>query len=629
MAAGYPATVWVLIALSLSSAHAQLTDRAAELGLDTLGVKEGGLCWGFLDDDEWIDLVVRTNPDTHVFANEGGTRFTDVTATRAPTLTQAGDLGRACAIADFDHDGNNDLVLTTGTTVRVYLNRGSPGFELGPDGPDFVVDATAIPMMDSEGLAVLDYDRDGWLDIAFQALAGVRIVHNDAGAGFSLPMGARAMALAGPATGTGDYLTAADFNLDGLVDLAARLSDAPDLYANTGTNFAAVAMPDFAALATDDGAIVFCDFDNDQDFDWFWSDGPVMTEGVNRIYTQDAPGVFALTGEPAIAFTNIEGVACADFDNDGDLELYVGTSTVDSIFRNESTAAGLAFTEQMLEIGMNDGEGADVADFDNDGDVDLLINETSRMDPDPSIHNVVGVNGTNSPNYLMVRVLAEVGSCPSVLRDDLGAVVAVRASDDSWNGPISEVSGGRGHGQQPSPVLHFGVPDPSAEYVVDVRFVHPGGERVEVRVRPAALGTYHLLRAVTNDPDGDGIRSTEEGDADPDADGIAASFDVDSDGDGLLDGAEAGDLDPCTPPADGDADGTPDYLEPSEMPRLDGGAPALDGGSTPFDAGVSGPVFQAHGSGCIRCSAPALDGRDAIFVAALAWLVRRRIGTRR
>jgi hypothetical protein len=620
--------VWVLaIAFSLSSAHAQLTDRAGELGLATLGVKEGGLCWGFLDDDEWVDLVVRFNPDTRVFANENGTSFADVTAERGPMLTQATDLGRACAIADFDHDGNNDLVLTTGASVRVYLNRGSPGFELGPDGPDFVVDATAIPMMESEGLAVLDYDRDGWLDLAFQAVGGVRLVHNDDGAGFSLPTGPRAMALVGPATGTGDYLTAADFNLDGLVDLAGRLSDAPDLYANTGTNFAPVATPDFAALATDEGAILFCDFDGDRDFDWFWTDGPTMVAGVNRIYTQDAPGVFTPSEQPPIGFTTIEGAACADFDNDGDIDLYVGTSTVDRIFRNQLDGGSFSFTEEMLDLGTNDGEGADVADFDNDGDVDLFINETSRMDPDPSIANVVGVNGTNSQSYLMVRVLADVGTCPSVVRDDLGAVVSVRASDGSWTGPISEVSGGRGHGQQPSPVLHFGVPDPSAEYVVDVRFVHPSGERVEVRVRPSQLGSYHLLRAVTNDPDGDGIRTADEGDLDPDADGIAASLDVDSDGDGLLDRAEAGDVDPCTPPVDGDGDGTPDYLEPTEVPRMDAGASSSDAGSVALDAGAPSTSLQAHGSGCIRCAAAPLEGGHVLFVLLLAWIVRR-IGTR-
>jgi hypothetical protein len=624
--------VWLAPALLfLSGAHAQLTDRAAELGLDATGIKEGGLCWGFLDDDEWVDLVVRFNPDTRVYANEGGTHFADVTAARGPLLTQPTDLGRACAIADFDHDGNGDLVLTAGPSVRVYLNRGSPDFVLGGDGgADFALDAATLPgvAVDAKGLAVLDYDRDGWLDFAFQNGGGVVLVHNEEGDGFAIENGPRAAALAGAAAGTGDYLTAADLDGDGFVDLAARLGAVPDLYANDGTTFEPIASPDFAAPLDDDGAILFCDFDADQDLDWFWSDGPMMEPGVNRIYTQDAARVFGPTEEPSIAFATIEGTACGDLDNDGDLDLYVATSTVDRIYRNVSSGA-LAFTEEEVAIGANDGEGAELADLDNDGDLDLFLNETSRMDPDPSIANVVGVNDTNSGDYLAVRVLNEVGVCPSALRDDFGAVVTVRSVDGTFTSPLNEVSGGRGHGQQPSPVLHFGLPlGPDVEYVVEARFVHPSVTApIEVRVRPSMLGAHHLLRIVSTDPDGDGIRTADEGDADPDGDGIAASLDVDSDGDGVIDRLEAGDDDPCTSPRDSDGDGTPDYLAGTVQPVADGGPGASADAAT--DASAEG--VQAHGSGCFECAGADADPHGAMVVFGLAawWLARRsrQIGT--
>jgi MYXO-CTERM domain-containing protein len=59
----------------------------------------------------------------------------------------------------------------------------------------------------------------------------------------------------------------------------------------------------------------------------------------------------------------------------------------------------------------------------------------------------------------------------------------------------------------------------------------------------------------------DPIPSSVEGAMDTDRDGITDDLDGDTDDDGILDGFEAGDLDPATPPIDTDRDGTPDYKD--------------------------------------------------------------------
>ncbi|MFO0560204.1 MAG: thrombospondin type 3 repeat-containing protein [Polyangiales bacterium] len=59
----------------------------------------------------------------------------------------------------------------------------------------------------------------------------------------------------------------------------------------------------------------------------------------------------------------------------------------------------------------------------------------------------------------------------------------------------------------------------------------------------------------------DPIPSSVEGMMDTDRDGITDDLDGDTDNDGVLDGFEAGDLDPATPPIDTDRDGTPDYKD--------------------------------------------------------------------
>lgn len=64
-----------------------------------------------------------------------------------------------------------------------------------------------------------------------------------------------------------------------------------------------------------------------------------------------------------------------------------------------------------------------------------------------------------------------------------------------------------------------------------------------------------------DDPDGDRISSSDEGEEDPDGDGIPNYLDDDSDGDGFSDADEAGDADCNTPPKDTDGDGIPDFLD--------------------------------------------------------------------
>jgi hypothetical protein len=631
---------------SLGAAHAQFTESAATLGLETLTSKEGGVCWGFIDDDDRVDVVVMTHPSARVYLNMAAS-FADVTDAALPFLApQTLSAGRACVLADVNNDGYVDLARTAidaGTMptapdgIEVYLNGGPPDFRLGSEtGPEFAVRATDMPgfEVNAEGLVVIDIDRDGWLDLVPQTEGGLVFYRNEGlsmGVSFERITEAWATAVVGAIDTAGDYITAADFDVNGTVDLAARLDTLPDLYRNTGGAFEMLAAPNFPAPNTQKGGSAFCDFDGDGDLDYFASDGDFATTGVDRIWTY-AGGAFTATDQPPVEGTpnDVDGVACADVDNDGDVDLFLSNTGNDLLYLNQAAdGGGLSFTlDASAIVGAQNGEGADFADFDNDGDLDLLINQTAfdMMGMRLAAPNEFYVNGTNDAQYLAVRVLADVGSCPGNerLRDDIGAVVVLRDAGGAVLG-ARDVSGGRGHGQQPSPVIHFGLSgSPDAQYRVDVVFQHPSGVRTELRVTPTALGGYHLLRVVSTDPDGDGILTEHEGVADPDGDGIIASADTDSDNDGRPDSEEAGDTDRCTPPVDTDMDGAPDYLDDDGM-RIDAGsvdAGSRDAGAASRDGGAAG--FQAHGSGCISCAAGGRADFGPLAVAFALALVRRR-----
>ncbi len=523
--------------LTLVAPAAFAAFAATPVGLETVGIKDAGLAWADFNEDGCLDVIVTTEnpvgPDqyTQLYRSDcslPNPSFVNVTATHAPGLATPNLAGvddrRQVVWGDVNNDGHVDLITQAITRLSVWINKGPAGvppYGFGDAGgnPVVLLDMPdALSGFNLEGGGLLDYDGDGDLDIIMDNHDfGIDLWDNDGTGTFTwwTPNGDPNGIGLPEVAASGDYSAVGDFDGDGDVDILGRKEGLVDLWANTGGSFVAGGF-DVAVLNTNKGAVAFCDFDDDGLFDIIWTDHPTT-----QVYRQGPVGTFTATGVPVVPGGSIiDGAACGDTDNDGDLDLFL-TDTIagDLLYTNTSTPGSITFGANTFVGGAGDGEGASFADYDNDGDLDVLISQTAAA-------NELWRNDavqTGAIDYMFVRALHDLGG--GLNRDAVGATLQLFACDGvtALSG-VRDVNGGRGHGSQDPLAVHFGLPLGSDRaYIVQAQF--PTGETTQTAVVPSAIAGYRQTSVSNSTSDLSGCQ-------------IAGTVFEDVDGN-LLPGAEA------------------------------------------------------------------------------------------
>lgn len=137
----------------------------------------------------------------------------------------------------------------------------------------------------------------------------------------------------------------------------------------------------------------FFDYDGDGDLDIYLVNGAIQTEGVqdqtphNVLYRNDGDNTFTdVTREAGIGSTAYGvGAAVGDYDNDGDIDLYVTNFGADQLYRNNGDGT---FTDATTHAGVgnaNWGTSCAFADVDNDGHLDLYVANYAAYTPENDI----------------------------------------------------------------------------------------------------------------------------------------------------------------------------------------------------------------------------------------------------
>ncbi|RLD19254.1 MAG: hypothetical protein DRI69_08740, partial [Bacteroidetes bacterium] len=173
-------------------------------------------------------------------------------------------------------------------------------------------------------------------------------------------------------TGSNHGVAVGDFNNDGLEDIYVSRRQASNLlYINRGNfEFDEVGEAYGVNYSGNTNASLWFDFDNDGDIDLFIGNNFEQ----NVLYRNDG-GIFKdVTEEYGLGTSgNFRSANAVDFDNDGDLDLYIAYVFAQNIlWKNEG---GSSFVNVTAEAGIDDtgrSLGAIFFDYDNDGDQDLF-----------------------------------------------------------------------------------------------------------------------------------------------------------------------------------------------------------------------------------------------------------------
>ncbi|HFE64719.1 MAG TPA: hypothetical protein ENK14_09950, partial [Caldithrix sp.] len=326
------------------------------------------------------DTFNLTSTGELLLREKGGYFFRDISS-QLPTDSAGESKSSGAAFLDINNDGLSDIYVSNTGVNKLYHNLGDKNFSsvgrragVNNAGNGF-------------GVCAADFDNDGWEDIFVSNSSNYpNAFYRNTGEGkyknishpseiFELDQ-------------TFGVITA-DFNNNGFLDLYLSNADSNRFYLNRNNFVFREASEQTGTIHIGPNAAVAADYDNDGDMDIYLScnmgDSPQEAERgywPNRLLQNDGNAKFTDVGQFAGVddSLNSKGACFGDYDNDGDLDLYVANDgTPNRLYQNNGDGT---FQEVTAHAGVKLPIAAHTPafiDFNNDGYLDLYVSGASYL----------------------------------------------------------------------------------------------------------------------------------------------------------------------------------------------------------------------------------------------------------
>ena len=454
-------------------------DVAAGTGLGREDIAGGTIAEDF-DGDGLVDVLL-TSVDkcrpARLYRNAGDGTFED----RTEAAGLAGQLGAINSVqTDYNNDGRLDIFLLRGGwefPIRNSLLRNN--------GDGTFTDVTAETGLGgahpTHSAAWADFDDDGWLDVfVAHELVKSQMFRNRGDGTFedvTTKAGVASLALT-------KGVVAGDFDNDGFPDLYLSNMFADNFLFRNNGDFTFTEMAVAAGVAKPDLSFPtwFFDYDNDGWLDLFVASYPnSLTEFVKHyvdqpetaetlaLYRNKGDGTFEDVSNAAGLDRVVPamGANFGDLDNDGYLDMYLGTGTPsfsalmpNIMLRNDGGRRFVDVTAATATGHLQKGHGVAFVDLDNDGDEDVVANLGGAVPGDSYTEALFENPGAGGDNrWIAVRLIGVKSN-----RAGIGAKIRVRLKDGDGGSALRyrEVTSGGSFGAN-SLMQHIGIGDASIE----------------------------------------------------------------------------------------------------------------------------------------------------------------------
>ncbi|WP_179005859.1 FG-GAP-like repeat-containing protein [Winogradskyella forsetii] len=278
------------------------------------------------------------------------------------TTSSVSVMGTQRALVDMNGDFLDDVVSIGNTNVNIFYQQAGGG--LSATATD--ITTTSAANSPSWSLAAADFDRNGFTDLLYGGGSGVTFMKaNTTGTGFTQISGSEYV--------FSQRSNFADIDNDGHLDaFVCHDVDANVYYMNDGSGNLSYGQGNLGLVRGNYGS-VWIDYDNDRDMDMFIAKcggGPI-----NQLFTNNGDGTYTDTAPAQGLDDDMQtwSSAWGDYDNDGDMDAYIGASTGTSkLLRNDGDGVFVEVTDTsgVLELTSTGIENC-THDFDNDGNLDI------------------------------------------------------------------------------------------------------------------------------------------------------------------------------------------------------------------------------------------------------------------